>query len=179
MQMNTFTADHLGYKFRHIMPLEIESLITSQEWPYVEVRDGLKEGRGVFAKVNINKNKVVCNYRGLILSAKEASKTLLNEPSKCDYLLEMNKNINRQTVKFYKNHDVMTDNIIGKYINHSKIHPNLKCRLFVMSKGVIDVLFITIRNIVAGEQLIWDYGNSYDGVQNCVEDCPKCQSLKK
>ena len=73
----------------------------------------------------------------------------------------------------------MTDNIIGKYINHSKIHPNLKCRLFVTSKGVIDVLFITIRNIVAGEQLIWDYGNSYDGVQNCVEDCPKCQSLKK
>ena len=42
---NTFTADHLGYKFRHIMPLEIESLITSQEWPHVEVRDGLKEGR--------------------------------------------------------------------------------------------------------------------------------------
>ena len=179
MQMNTFTADHLGYKFRHIMPLEIESLITSQEWPYVKVRDGLKEGRGVFAKVNINKNKVVCNYGGLILSAEEASKTLLNEPSKCDYLLEMNENINGQTVKFYKNHDVMTDNIIGKYINHSKIHPNLKCRLFVTSKGVINVLFITIRNIVAGEQLIWDYSNSYDGVQNCVEDCPKCQSLKK
>ena len=88
------------------------------------------------------------------------SKTLLNEPSKCDYFLEMNKNINRQTVKFYKNHNMMTDNIIGKYINHSKIHPNLKCRIFVTSKGVIDVLFITIRNIVAGEQLIWDYSNS-------------------
>ena len=82
------------------MPLEIEFLITSQEWPYVEVRDGLKEGRGVFAKVNIDKNKVVCNYRGLILSAEEVSKTLLNEPSKCDYLLEMNENINGQTVKF-------------------------------------------------------------------------------
>ena len=136
MHTNTFAADHLGYKFKHIMPLEIKSLITSQEWPYVEVRDGLKEGRGVFAKVNINKNKVVCNYGGLILSAKEVGKTLLNEPSKYDYLLEMNKNINGQTVKFYKNHDMMTDNIIGKYINHSKIHPNLKCRLFVMSKGV-------------------------------------------
>ena len=162
--MNTLTADHLRYKFRYIMPLEIESLITSQEWPYVEVRDGLKEGRGVFTKVNINKNKVVCKYGGLILSAEEASKTLLNEPSKCDYLLEMNENINRQTVKFYKNHDVTTDNIIGKYINHPKFHPNLKCRLFVTSKGVIDVLLITIRNIVAGEQLIWDYGNSYNGV---------------
>ena len=57
------------------------------------------EGRGVFAKVNINKNKVVCNYRGLILSAEEASKTLLNEPSKYDYLLEMDENINGQTVK--------------------------------------------------------------------------------
>ena len=67
--MNTFTANHLGYKFRHIVPLEIESLITSQEWPYVEVRDGLEEDRGVFAKVNIDKNKVVCNYGGLILSA--------------------------------------------------------------------------------------------------------------
>ena len=53
----------------------------------VEVRDGPKEGRGVFAIVNINKNKVVCNYGGLILSAKEASKTLLNGPSECDYLL--------------------------------------------------------------------------------------------
>ena len=156
MHRNTFAANHLGYKFRCIMPLEIESLIISQEWPYVEVREGLKEGKGVFAKVNIDKNKVVCNYRGLILSAKEVSKTLLNEPNKCDYLLEMNENINGQTVKFYKNHDVMTDNIIGKYINHSKIHPNLKCRLFVTSKGVINVLFITIRNIVAGEQLIWD-----------------------
>ena len=71
------------------MPLEIESLITSQEWPHVEVRDGLKEGRGVFAKVNIDKNKVVCNYGGLILSAKEASKTLLNKPNKCDYLLKI------------------------------------------------------------------------------------------
>ena len=147
MHMNTFAANHLGYKFRHIMPLEIKSLITSQEWPYVEVRDGLKEGRGVFAKVNIDKIKVVCNYGGLILSAEEVSKTLLNEPSKCDYLLEMTENITRQTVKFYKNHDVTTDNIIGKYINHSKIHPNLKCRLFVTFKGVINVLFITIRNI--------------------------------
>ena len=101
------------------------------------------------------------------------SKTLLNEPNKCDYLLEMNENINRQTVKFYKNHDVTTDNIIGKYINHSKIHPNLKCSLFVMSKGVINVLFITIRNIVAEKQLIWDYGNSYNRIQNYVEDCPK------
>ena len=42
------------------------------------------------------------------------SKTLVNKPNKCDYLLEMNENINGQTVKFYKNHDVMTDNIIGK-----------------------------------------------------------------
>ena len=91
----------------------------------------------------------------------------------------MNKNSNGQTVKFYKNHDVMTDNIIGKYINHSKIHPNLKCKLFVMPRGVINVLFITIRNIVAGEQLIWDNSNNYDGVKNYVEDCPKCQSLKK
>ena len=38
MQMNIFAANHLGYKFRHIMPLEIESSITSQEWPYVKVR---------------------------------------------------------------------------------------------------------------------------------------------
>ena len=80
----------------------------------MEVRDGLKEGRGVFAKVNIDKNKVVCNYRGLLLSANEVSKTLLNEPSKCDYLLEMNENINGQTVEFHKNHDMTTDNIIGK-----------------------------------------------------------------
>ena len=35
-QMNTFTADHLGYKFRHIMPLEIESLIHLKNGPMLK-----------------------------------------------------------------------------------------------------------------------------------------------
>ena len=38
----------------------------------------------------------------------------------------------------------------------------------------LEVIFVTLREITKNEQLVWDYGNSYGGVADCVENCTRC-----
>ena len=66
---------------------------------------------------------------------------------------------------------------IGRLINHSAIHPNLTLKVF-QSKGYPIVIFLTeSRGIREGEQLVWNYGKGYPGLQECVEGCKKCGML--
>ena len=50
------------------------------------------------------------------------------------------KDINENGLKFYLNHDASTETF-GKYINHSKVHPNLTFKIFIMKDSTLDVIF--------------------------------------
>ena len=54
-----------------------------------------------------------------------------------------------------------------------------KCRakdIFVESNK-LDILFRAKRKIKEDEEIVWDYGSNFSGVNNCVSSCIKC--LKK
>ena len=56
-------------------------------------------------------------------------------------------------------------NTFGKFINHSSIHANIGTKIFVIDEGKLDVLFYSLRKIKVREQLLWDHGKIFDGVQ--------------
>ena len=169
---------HLGFKELKIMPKQIEELLITQAWPWIEIANDLQEGKGVIAKQDIQKQHVVCNYGGDVFNENHAKKNLLCNPKICDYLFEFKIRQNGKNKLMYRNHDNNSPFSFGKFLNHSKKHPNLICKLFVTSSGEPDILFITKVKIQKGEQLVWDYGAKYAGVKDCVSNCSKCKLLK-
>lgn len=68
------------------------------------------------------------------------------------------------------------DGSFGRFINHSKKHPNIKPVTHKENGKVKTVLFIAIIDIKAGEELLFNYGDMYhEGVFDCVEGCEKCR----
>lgn len=146
-----------------------------QTWEDVQVKSGLKEGRGVVANKVIEKGTAVCNYGGHFLEREYAEKYLLPFEEKCEYLLEMKENFRGKYKFFYLNHDDHSKETFGKYLNHSKKHPNVAIRIYADDKK-LDVIFVTSRKVKVNEQLVWNYGTQYKGVGECVESCEKCRS---
>ena len=79
---------HLGFKELKIMPKQIEELLITQAWPWIEIANDLQEWKGVITKQDIQKQHVVCNYGGDLLNENHAKKNLLCNTKICDYLFE-------------------------------------------------------------------------------------------
>ncbi|KAK6761444.1 hypothetical protein RB195_022493 [Necator americanus] len=140
-----------------------------QDFPWVEIREIPSiGGRGVFAKVPIPKDSVVCDYRGLVKNLKEVDEmltTLTTERRKYveAYLVQYTV---RESGKMYQ-HAILAHEptykgtvTIGRLLNHSSKHPNSS----KLIEGRLDsmVYFRAIREIKVGEQLLWDYGKQYN-----------------
>lgn len=159
------------------MSRDVEDKCLSQNWDGLEIRNNLKEGRGVFTKITFKKGTLVCNYGGLNLNAEYANKNLIPFEEKCDYLVELYEYTKKKTRQyFYLNSNPCEDNTFGQLLNHSSLHPNVVPKVYVTSKGELDIIFYCKRNILLGEQVVWDYGKSYSGVNSCVSSCLKCKS---
>ena len=137
------------------------------------LRTGLKEGRGVFATNVIGKGAAVCNYGGHFMPYRYVKNHLLPYEYMCDYLLEIKENFRGKYKIFYLNHDDKSVETYGKYLNHSEKHPNLVMKIYA-DGDKLEVIFVTLRKIEMNEQLVWDYGTSYSGVEDCVENCNRC-----
>ena len=118
-----------------------------------------RTGLGVFAIRPIKKNTRIAEYRGRLLTTKEAEKA---EARGNRYLYELNS---RWTI------DGTTRRNLARYFNHS-CNPNadsyaVKKRVFIRA----------IRNIKPGEEIVWDYGVDYFknviGRSNCL--CSRCR----
>ena len=155
-----------------MLPDDLENKIINQDWKGLQIK-AVEEGRGVFACKDFKKNEPICNYGGIFMNHDCAKKNFLPYDEKCDYLLEINQKFEGEYTKFYLNHDNSTETF-GKYLNHSKIHPNLSFKIYSTKNNKLDVIFIAKKKILAGSQLLWDYGKSYSGVNACVKSCSKC-----
>ena len=63
---------------------------------------------------------------------------------------------------------------IGRYINHSKKHPNCVPILKFWPNECPEVMFKCTRSIGDDEQICFDYGRFYKKIDNCVENCFDC-----
>ena len=150
---------------------------TKQSWPGLEIRN-CAEGRGVFAIKEFKKNSPVCNYGGVFLQEEYVKDNLIEDDEKNSYLLELRENYYDVWATLYLNHDKST-HTFGKYINHSKLHPNLTYKIYITKDDKPDVIFFANAKIDRGSELLWNYGNNFSGVKDCVKSCQKCKSNGK
>lgn len=164
------------FPYRPFLPEKWEEFVHKQSWPGLQIRD-VVEGKGVFSTQEFRKGDIICNYGGNFLEEDYVKKYLIPFEEKCTYLLEMHEKFRESWGKFYLNHNDYTKTI-GKFINHSKIHDNLKYKIYVRKDGQLDVLFFAKSKIVPNTELLWNYGKTYSGVEDCVDSCKKCKKCQ-
>ena len=168
------SAAQFGFPLEKILPDELREQCLKQDWGGIEIKSGLKEGRGGFAKKYIKKNDPFCNYGGVQVSRSYAEKYLLPNDEKCNYLVELVETTS-SGMELFINCDSKRDKTCGQLINHSSLHPNAIPRTYATAKGKLDIIFCAQRDIKSGEEILWDYGKNYNGVEPCVESCMKCK----
>ena len=164
-----------GFPLRKILSDELKEKCLKQDWCAIEIKSGLKEGRGVFAKKFIKKKAPLCNYGGVQVSRSYAEKYLLPDDEKCNYLVELLERTSCGMELFYMNCDSKMDKTYGQLINHSSLHPNAIPRTYVTEKGKLEIIFCSQCDIKTCEEILWDYEKNYNGVEPCVESCMKCK----
>ena len=116
-------------------------------------------GFGIFATRPIKKRLRIAEYKGPILTQKEADRA---ERRGNRYLYEVSKN---RTI------DGTPHSNIARYFNHS-CNPNAES---IIWRG--RVFIKTLRNIKPGEEIVYDYGTDYlknvIGRSNCK--CSRCR----
>lgn len=163
-----------GFPFLKLLPTELEKKCDDQDWDGLEIRVGLKEGKGVFTTQRFSKHVAVCNYGGRNLTQEFVLKHLLPFDDKCDYLVELKERSTERYEKFYI--DVTEGNkTFGQLLNHSSRHPNVFPKVYVIGPQKLDIIFTTLRIIDPAEELVWHYGDSYSGVEDCVSSCKVCR----
>ena len=109
------------------------------------------------------------------MSRSYAEKYLLPDDEKCNYLVELLERTSCGMELFYMNCDSKRDKTYGQLINHSSLHPKAIPRTSVTEKGKLEIIFCSQCDIKTGEDILWDYGKNYNGVEPCVESCMKCK----
>ncbi|KAK5986385.1 hypothetical protein GCK32_000360 [Trichostrongylus colubriformis] len=151
-----------------------------QDFPWLEIRDVPSiGGKGLFAKVAIQKDQVVSDYRGLFVASEDRLKMRMdsvNEKLVGDYEVEYNGYfVSEQGVRTQRKYSILAHDPIykgavtlGRLFNHSSRHANLYTQTpqhrYATDQGQqmqFLVLFRAKRNIDPGEQLLWDYGKHY------------------
>ena len=171
------SAENIGSPGHYFLLPFIEMCVLTNDFPLVQVREGLPEGKGLFSKTDIPRYTFLCNYGGTLLSKQEGADYMDRGGDFC-YLYEFSFEKNGRSSTFFYNHTGQTISL-GKFINHSRRHANALPRVFFRYDAKPEIMFISLRKIAAGEEIIFDYGRLYKGVNNCVSSCPKCKFLYK
>jgi SET domain-containing protein len=154
------------------LPDDLKTKIHEQNWESIEIRSNLPEGRGIFAKRDIPAHQAVCNYGGQITESKGL--LILKRRKRCNNLLELQLTKLGKKLKVYLHGDSDNAGKYGPLINHSQKHPSLKPEFYIDENNTIDIVFFAFENIPKGEQLTWNYGKHFEGVEKCVRGCKKC-----
>ena len=109
------------------------------------------------------------------MQEKYVKKKVLPFEEKCNYILEIREKFQGDWKYFYLNHDEDSCETAGKYLYHSKIHLNL-VHLIYADGDKLEVIFITTRKVHLDEQLVWNHGQKYNNIDDCIESCNICSS---
>ena len=149
--------------------------VFTNDFPLVEVRESLPEGKDSFSKIDIPHYTFLCNYGGKLLSKQEGFNYMDGGGAFC-YLYEFSCEQNGKNTTYFFNHSPEMVSL-GKFINHSRPHSNAFPKVFFQSVGKPEIMFISLRKILAGEGILFDYGCLYKGVKNCISSCQRCKFL--
>ena len=163
---------------RKYIPDQYKEKCDFQSWEGVKVVPGLAEERGVFSTKTFSRGSIICNYGGLNVTESYAEKHMLPYEEQCNYLVELReKTCDGASVKVFVNFDPGKEKTFGQLLNHSSVHANVEPKIYLSESNKLDILFRAKRKIKEDEEIVWDYGSNFSGVNNCVSSCIKC--LKK
>ena len=151
----------------------------NQDWSSLQIRSGLMEGNGIFVREHFVKNTPLCSYRGVQVTSNYAEKYLLPFEDKCDCVLKIYETTDDGIKHIYLNCHLTGSKTYGQLLNHSSLHPNAITKIYATGKNKLDITFVAKCDIRVDEEIVWDYGKNYTGVNLCVTSCFKCKSVKK
>ena len=126
-------------------------------------------------KIDIPRYTFLCNYGGKLLSKQEGFDYMDGDEDFC-YLYEFSCEQNGKNTIYLFNHSPEMVSL-GKFINHSRLHSNVLPKVFFWSDGKPEIMFISLHKILAGEEILFDYGRLYKGVKNCISSCKRYKFL--
>ena len=118
----------------------------------------------------------MCNYEGVKVTSNYAEKYLLPFEDKCDYGLKICKTTDDGIKRIYLNCHLTGSKTYGQLLNHSSLLPNAVTKIYATGKNKLDDIFFIEHD---DEEIVWDYGKNYKGVNPCVTSCFKCKNVKK
>ncbi|KAK6743285.1 hypothetical protein RB195_010505 [Necator americanus] len=167
-----------------------------QDFPWIAIRPVPEvRGMGAFAKVDIPRGAIFCDYRGYTgksetVYGKIDTKDEQMQKRIRNYALEVT--VDEGGVKYkmvVAAHLLSYDGsvVLGRYLNHSK-HDNCEAvKKIWTSKDnrgnvvvTLWILFKAKRDVKKGEQLLWNYGKEFDTQdfkENCL--CSECKNKRR
>lgn len=140
---------------------QIQKLTSSQKWKGLLVKEVEGKGKGVVATRRFQMGEVVCDYHGRVITAKEGQgihQSTSEEETGYMFFYTNNQGqkmcIDAHSARCQCHPDIET---VGRFINHSRAHANLKPRLYAGEDSDV-ILFIATRDIDVNEELLFHYG---------------------
>ena len=168
--------------------------IARQDWPNLETKDFGERGTGVLATGKLLAGTIVCNYPGVLVSPEETKERLhqadVNNDIETERWYVFNFERDGKSFRMMRdsthpeNSDVTGRPALGRFINHSSLHPNVKSLVYDVN-GVPHILYKALRDILAGEELLYDYADKRDGLpvwfKTTIHNCPcgKCEKYRR
>ena len=168
-----------GFSQRKVLPDNLMRKCGNQDWSGLQIRSGLMEGNGIFAQEHFVKNTPLCNYGGVQVTSNYAEKYLLPFEDKCYYVFKICETTDDGIKHIYLNCHPTGSKTYGQLLNHSSLHPNAVTKIYATGKNKLDIIFVAKCDIRVDEEIVWDYGKNYTGVNPCVTLCFKCKNVKK
>ena len=148
---------------------KISELCSSQKWKGLVIFNTENTGRGVKVSIGFSIGSVLCNY--VARRIKGTYQEQIDNGKDTSYMFCLDKSTILD--------GTLENNTLGRLINHSSKHPNLRAELFTgTGKDNRTIIFRAIRDILPGEQLLYDYGDHAplstkpEWYNNCP--CMKC-----
>ena len=153
--------------------------IRTLKWPHLSIQQFGSRGRGLVATQAFTEGSVVCHYHGTVYKGQEARTFVkyMYSQFKSNYVFEI---LDYGGI-YYGIDATEEDDSQGRLVNHG-CHPNLKPTPSTIN-GEFYILFKAVRDIAAGEELLYDYGqragsksDRYPWLNWCPDTCRKCES---
>lgn len=153
------------------------AMADSQNWPGLAIIRNPQIGRGLITTKSFKQNDIVCDYHGVYYDRKETQeKDAQYKAGEIDgsymYFFEHSK-------KQYCVDAIAEDNTLGRLINHSSLHPNVKPTV-LQHEGKIRLFFTARVDIDKSTELFFDYGDRSSKADfmkkkaPCI--CPACRA---
>ena len=143
----------------------LSSSLAAQHPEAVAVADAGHKGRGLFAKVDIPEDTYLCDYAGELLSERQLSERYAASASAADgsrYVVAVASPFGEPWFVDAREEEQVSP---GRWLNHAT-DGTLACNVgnacyFPLEGLDVRLCMVTLRDVRAGEELQWDYGDSY------------------